>query len=571
MAFVTTPSYLNLLLRDFVRASGVRLWLVVALMIAGALVEGFGLLMIVPLAAAAMNQASALPAWLESALRALPAESRFMAALTLFLSAMIARSLILFVRDTMRSKVQAGYQASLQLRSAATLASRGWAEAGRLGQAEVQSLLLNDVPRAVIAVLNALDVVLAASLLIVQLLLVALLSLRLALVATLILAPTFLGLRLLAPRLANRGEALSESAEQSTGAGQRLHGGLKAALAQGTVSQFIAEYGRSLDRYADLTSAFAKDVSLSRQVTALASAFAAALLLYVGARVLGLPFPILLTALVLFARMATPAASFITSAQTAIATAPAFAAIIDRVGPIQVGAQREPGLALPLDWQHMEFRGVGFHHPSGGGIGQADLAIARGEWVGVRGPSAAGKTTLADLIAGLIPPQSGEITVDGENLSGETLERWRAGLAYCGQEGLVFDSSIAANLAADRGEVDEETCWRALEEVGLASRVRAFADGIRHRLGQHGGSLSGGERQRLLIARAILRRPRFIILDEATAALDEASEAELTDHLRTLPERPAAIIIAHRSSTLERCDSVIEITHGKLQRRKMPR
>lgn len=568
---MTPPSSLNLLIRDFIHSAGARLWLVFALMVLGAVAEGFGLLMIVPLAAAAMGQASALPSWIASPLDALSGESRFAAALTLFLAAMTARSLILMVRDSTRSRVQADYQASLQLRSAAALASNGWSDSARLGQAQVQSLLLNDVPRAANAVLYALDIALSAILLTVQLGLVGLLSAKLALAAVAILAPAFIALRLLAPRLVRRGEDLSESAELSTAAGQRLHSGLKAAIAQGTVPQFIAEYRRSLDHYAGLTADFARDLAVSRQMTALASAFAAAFLLYVGARILDLPFPILLTALVLFARMAAPAAGLVQSAQSAIAAAPAFAAIVNRVGSVSAVPPRAAARPDPLDWKAVQVRRATFRHGSGGGIEGADLAIRRGEWVGFRGPSAAGKTTLADLIAGLMPPQSGSVGVDGEALTGATLERWRAGLAYCGQDGLVFDNSVAANLMADRGSVDPHECWEALEDVGLAQRIRAFPQGLDHRLGQHGGALSGGERQRLLIARAILRRPRFIILDEATAALDEAAEADLIDHLRRLPSRPAAIVVAHRSSTLERCDCVIEITHGKLQRAETPR
>jgi len=568
---VIRQSALLSLFGDFARFAGARLWFVGLLMAAGAIVEGFGLLMIVPMAAAAMGEQSALPQVLQDTVATVSPESRFIGALTLFLSAMALRSLILFARDSLRGRLQADYQSSLQLRAAAAMANRPWSEASRFGQAEIQSLLLNDVPRASLATLFGLDVALSVILLAVQLGLVALLSPKLAAFALAVLAPSFLLLKLLSPRLSRAGEAITADAEQSTGAGQRLHSGLKAALAQGTVPQFLAEYRTSLTRLATTFSTYSRDLAASRQLTAFGSALAAAFLLFVGARLLDLPFPVLLTTLILFARMAAPASVLVQSTQSAIAAAPAFAAIEKRIGSLDRSPTFGSASASPLDWSRLDLREATYRHSSGGGVEKASLAIERGRWLGIDGASAAGKTTLADLAAGLLQPQSGEVLIDGERLAGTTLDGWRASLAYVGQEGLVFDDSIAANLAADQGDVSDEECWRALDAVGLSERVSALSGGLAHPLGQQGGSLSGGERQRLLIARALLRSPSFIILDEATAALDEAAEGALVERLRTLPSRPAAIVIAHRPSTLAHCDSIITIRHGKLQRGKMAR
>jgi ATP-binding cassette subfamily C protein len=568
---VNRPHSLNGLIADFAQFAGARLWALAALMLAGAVVEGFGLLLIVPLAASAMGEQASLPGPLAATLAAFAPSSRFLAALSLFISAMALRSLILFARDSRRGRLQADYQASLQLRSAIKLADKPWAEASRYGQAEIQSLLLNDVPRAAVAMLFVLEVGLSAIMLAVQLGLVALLSPRLALTAVAVLVPTFLALKLLAPRIEGRGKAITADAELSTSAGQRLQLGLKAALAQGTVAQFLAEYRTSLGRLTASSFVFTRDLAAARQISAFGSALAAAFLLFVGARLLSLPFPILLAALVLFARMAAPASSLVQAAQSAIAAAPAFGAIERRLGPLHDAPTTVASRAVPLDWTELALRDATYRHASGGGVEGLSLALHRGEWLGVEGSSAAGKTTLADLMAGLLQPQSGKVVVDRASLEGDALDGWRAGLAYVGQEGLVFDDSVRANLAADRGAVEDGECWAALDMVRLAERVRTFPAGLDHPLGQQGGHLSGGERQRLLIARALLRAPTFIILDEATAALDGDSEAELVDRLRTLPSRPAALVIAHRASTLAHCDSVIAIRHGKLQRGETPR
>lgn len=553
--------------RDFARFAGARLWTLLTLMVGAAIAEGFGLLMIVPLAAIALGEESRLPQWMVEPFAGVAPGDRLSFAILLFLAAMAARAALLFWRDSLRARLQAGYQASLQLRSAATLAQAGWEQAKKVGQAGMQSLLLNDVPRSVQAIAYMLEFAVVAVLLAVQLALAAVLSPALAVFAVAVLAPGFLSVRLLTRRMVRSGEAVVAGSEDSTGAGLRLQLGLKSALAQGNVPQFLAEYRSSLDGLAGDHVRFARDYALSRQIVGFATALAAVLLLVAGARVLVLPFPILAASLVLFARMASPAVTLLHSAQQALALAPAFAAIERRLGRLIAPRARDSQRAgpAPLDWSTVELAGIGYRHESGRGIDNISLVIRRGEWVGIRGPSAAGKTTLADLATCLIAPESGSLLVDGRPLADDRIDGWRAGIAYLGQDGLVFADSVAANLIAGKGEADDAAMWTALEAVGLAARVRSFADGLRHPLGEGGSTLSGGERQRLLIARALLRRPTFLILDEATAALDPEAEAQVLQALRRLDTKPSAILIAHRESTLDHCDSAITLQHGKAE------
>jgi ATP-binding cassette subfamily C protein len=128
----------------------------------------------------------------------------------------------------------------------------------------------------------------------------------------------------------------------------------------------------------------------------------------------------------------------------------------------------------------------------------------------------------------------------------------------------VFNDSVRGNLLAEGASADESDLWRALDAVGLGERVRAFPNGIDESVGDRGSALSGGERQRLVLARALLRRPTLLILDEATAALDPDSEAMLIKALKALEPRPAALVVAHRPSTLAHCDSLLSIQHGLL-------
>ena len=529
-------------------------------MLSGALAEGFGLLMIVPLATIAIRGAEPELARFAPWASSLSSDQRFLAALALFVAAMALRSALLFARDVLLARLSADYGASLRLRAAATLASRGWPVASRNGPAGMQSLLLNDVPRAQQAVENFQNLSVAASMLLVQLALTSILSPALSAIAIVFLLAAFLLSLRWARRGVVSGQAISEALDDSAGTGFRLHAGLKAALAQGTVAAFVEEYRASLQRTAGRFTLFARDFSFSRQSAAFGAALFAAALLLIGVRVLHLPFAVLITSLVLFTRMSGPAQQFQSSALQIAAYAPAFAAIERRLGTLGSDVMK-PAPAEPLDWKRLELDAVAFDHRPGLGVRQVTFELQRGDWLGVSGASGGGKTTLVDLLAGLLAPDSGRITLDGRPLA-DALDRWRAAISYVGQDGSLFNDSVRGNLLAEDAPANEQGLWQKLELVGLAERVRALPRGLDEPVGDRGSQLSGGERQRLVLARALLRNPSLLILDEATAALDHESEGKLIERLKGIDLRPAAILVAHRESTLSHCDSVLSVQHG---------
>jgi ATP-binding cassette subfamily C protein len=553
------------LFRDYRRFAGERLWSAFAVMLLGAVAEGFGLLMIVPLASIAIGSGESTVLRFAPWAAALSQDQRFALALGLFLAAMAARSLLLFVRDIQLARLDSGYEASLRLRAAATLASRGWAFAARIGQSGMQSLLLNEVPRSAQSISYFQQAAVSAVMLLVQLVLTAWLAPVLTALALLFLAVGGLASVGWTRRGVRSGLAIVRTMRASTSSGFRLHAGLKAALAQGTVGAFLDEYRATLSRAAVSLVDNTRDYSAARQLAALGSAVAAAALLFVGIRILEMPFALLVTSLILFARMSSPAQALQQSVQRIAAFAPAFAAIEQRLGRLE-----EPSVPVPsaaaAEWSELRLDRVAFEHGGGLGLADASLTLHAGEWLGLAGASGAGKTTLVDLVAGLLEPQRGTISVDGQRLAGKRLRRWRHGLSYVGQGGSLFNDSVRGNLQAEGCAADDSALWESLEIVGLAARVRAFDHGLDESVGDRGSQLSGGERQRLVLARALLRRPRLLILDEATAALDSESEARLIDGLRALDPRPAAILVAHRASSLDHCDSAIDIQHCETEK-----
>lgn len=198
-------------------------------------------------------------------------------------------------------------------------------------------------------------------------------------------------------------------------------------------------------------------------------------------------------------------------------------------------------------------------------IDDINLVIAKGQTVGFTGKSGAGKTTLADLVLGLLQPDAGRILVDGRDI-GQNLTGWQSQLGYIPQSIYLSDHSIRHNVALGlhREEIDDREVWRALTAAQLDDFVRELPAGLDTQIGEHGIRLSGGQRQRIGIARALYRDPSVLVLDEATAALDNATEAEVMRAINALHGEKTILIIAHRLSTLEACDLVARMESGRI-------
>lgn len=197
----------------------------------------------------------------------------------------------------------------------------------------------------------------------------------------------------------------------------------------------------------------------------------------------------------------------------------------------------------------------------------ADMMIPVGKSVGIVGTSGAGKTTIVDILLGLLQLETGSILADGVEVR-EHYASWLKNIGYIPQNIFMIDSTIRRNVAfgyADE-DIDDDKVWEALREAQLDEFVKGLPEGLDTSIGERGIRISGGQRQRIGIARALFEDPEVLVLDEATSALDNETEAAIMDSINRLHGRKTLIIIAHRLQTIEKCDMVYRVEDGKAQR-----
>jgi len=215
----------------------------------------------------------------------------------------------------------------------------------------------------------------------------------------------------------------------------------------------------------------------------------------------------------------------------------------------------------------IELRGVNFKYSDGGdqALHDVSLTITLGESLGIIGESGAGKSSLVDVILGLLTQSSGTILVDGLSIH-DDLRWWQSQIGYVPQTIYLTDDTLRRNVAFGLAEpdIDEAAVWRALRAAQLEEFVRQLPEGLETRVGERGVRLSGGQRQRIGIARALYHDPSVLVMDEATSALDSETESGVMDAVHAMLGEKTILIITHRLSTVEHCDRVIRLAAGRI-------
>ena len=225
---------------------------------------------------------------------------------------------------------------------------------------------------------------------------------------------------------------------------------------------------------------------------------------------------------------------------------------------------------LPVE-KEITLRGITYAYPNTDKLifDHADMTIPVGSSVGIVGGSGSGKTTIVDILLGLLKVKEGTICADGADIM-EHYRGWLKNVGYIPQMIFLLDDDIRKNVAfgIPEEEIDEEKLWYALKEAQLDEFVKTLPEGIHTGIGERGIRISGGQRQRIGIARALYHDPEVLILDEATSALDNDTEAAIMESINRFQGRKTLVIIAHRLQTIEKCDLVYRVAEGKVVRER---
>ena len=212
------------------------------------------------------------------------------------------------------------------------------------------------------------------------------------------------------------------------------------------------------------------------------------------------------------------------------------------------------------------FDSVSFAYPESEKFSIKDFSIhvEPGETIAIVGPSGAGKSTLINLVVGFLRPSEGKIRLDGCDLNNLDLRTYRQFLSVVSQETTLFEGTVRENILYGADYIDEERLWQAVKDANAHEFIGELPQGLDTLIGENGAKLSGGQRQRIAIARAIIRNPRVLILDEATASLDTASEALIQEALEQLIWNRTTFVVAHRLSTIRKADRIVVLEQGRM-------
>ena len=443
------------------------------------------------------------------------------------------------------------------------LAAYGDASGGRM-----LSRILYDIPQVGAALSNAWIIVIRDSLVIVGLtgyLIYTAWELTLMILA---IAPVVAWLiRVASRKLRGSNQAMQEATGELTGAAEEAIGGVREIKLFGTHDHEDARFGGIAERLRQHTMRTVRVSAANVPLVQVLAAAAVSAVIYTASmlsaedKLTPGEFVAFVAAMSMLFEPIRRLTNINGVIQRGLAGAQSIFELLDSVPEPDVAtAERPPARGA------LRFEAVGFRYPgqSDNALSDFTLAIAPGETVALVGPSGSGKSTLINLIARFYAPTEGHISLDGEALDALPLAWLRSQLGWVGQHVVLFDDSIAANIAYGQPEVPEAEIIAAARAAHAWEFIEKLPAGLATRVGTNGSQLSGGQRQRIAIARAFLKDAPLLLLDEATSALDNESERAVKAALEELRKDRTVIVVAHRLSTIRDADRIVVMERGRI-------
>ena len=547
--------------------------LVLALMLAGFLTEGLGLLLLVPLMGVVgldvgegeLGGISALVASLFDAVSIRPA---LPSVLLIYVAVNAARALLDRRRTIASVELEYTVITELRRRLYRAISYLPWLAFVRQRSSDLTNALTSELDRVAQAISELLRLSTQA--------LIALVYAGLAFVVSPLMTTIAIAsggaLTLYLARGHRQatlaGENISSGTDELYGAVTQHLGAIKATKSFGAEERNLAAFVDVTTRSAAGYIHAVKDYSRVSTLHALGAVLIMAGLVYVAVQVLGLPLAAILLLLFLFARLVPRISALHQSYYSALSSLPAFARVAALIQEFEADADA-PGSSderMELE-DRVSLSSVHFaYEPTGGRttLHNLSLEIAAHRTTAIVGPSGAGKSTIADLVMGMLTPSRGVIRVDGRPLDAANIRSWRNAIGYVPQDAFLFHASVQENLRWASPSASTSELWDALALAAADEFVRRLPQGLETVIGDRGALLSSGERQRLALARALLRNPSLLVLDEATSSLDAENEQRIQSAIGELHGRLTILIITHRLTTVRSADIIYVVDGGRI-------
>ena len=544
--------------------------LLVLLMIAASATEGVGLFLLVPLLEILGGQQSGHPLvrGVTEWLAALGIPVSVAGLLTLFVTLITVRSAIQYAREQAAARIERRLIDGYRMRAYGALLRVEWQWLANTRRSDHANLLLSNVDRIGVGLTFGIGLLTSLATMIAYLLVALTLSPLMTLVAVVSGAMIF-GLLTAQRRGALALGYTQSKARRSIFANvQESLGGLKIAKILGTEQRHLDQFAADTAHLREQQFAFMTSMARSRALFQIGGALFLALYLYLGLVWWRIPTPELLTVVLLFARLVPMLMAMQQQIYQWAHSMPALFEVEELLDDCSAAAEPVSGdspvepmpLTSAIELSHIAYNWPGRSRPA---IDDVSLTIAARTTVAIMGASGSGKSSLADLLMGLLMPDSGSIAIDGVPLDAATRMGWRRSVAYVPQDVFLFHDSIRANLLWGNPAANEDALADALRR-SAAEFVFDMPMGLETVVGDGGMRLSGGERQRLALARALLKHPSLLILDEATSALDVENELRIRDAFERMHGDLTVVIIGHRLPTLEHADQVVRMDRGRV-------
>ena len=557
------------ILRIFYGARGTKPWLVLACLLLAGIAEGIGLATLLPLLSLTINEgagdASPIALYVEQALDTLGLKPELGLLLTLVVGGIVFKCLLTMAAMRYVGYAVAEVATSLRAELIKRLLNVRWGYFTHQPLGRIANAVSVDSTRAGQAYLMAANFQVNLIQTVIYSLVAALVSWQLALAAIALGGIIALSLHFLVRVSKKAGRRQTERTSELVIYLSDALSNIKPLKAMAKSGKFANLFDRKIEQ---LKRALRRQVVSQyalKNLEEMLVAIAVGIGFFIATTRWDVPVPQLLVMGVLLFQAVSSVGKMQRQFQKAVLLESPYWAMRELIDAAEAARELNPGSAVPTLDQGCRFEGVSFAHTTDNVLESVSLDIpARGLTV-ITGTSGSGKTTLTDLLLGLYQPKEGRILIDGTPLSEIDLEAWRGMVGYVPQDLILFHDTVLANVTLGDPRVDEAEAQRALEAAGAWGFVSALPEGLQSIVGEKGAKLSGGQRQRIALARALAGRPRLLILDEVTSALDPRTERDICRNIDALSDEMTILAITHREAWTEIAERTYRLDGGTVE------